>query len=202
MIGAFVPRIAGFFEFAPVSSSVSARQKGGFDLLSLHREIPFLTESLDHIIVFSQTQLPRILKSYADYYNSVRTHRSLHKDAPMSRPIHQTGIIRSHPILGGLHHHYVRYTQQFAGDARARFGYCPCCRVGHRGCCWLWFLFAYAEVILATEHSRSARHWTVQLIPLLYRSAGKFVRRTTLFNWKTDSRKRILGHVRIRSSIL
>jgi hypothetical protein len=22
--------------------------------------------------------------------------------------VHQTGIIRSHPILGGLHHHYVR----------------------------------------------------------------------------------------------
>src|SRR5664280_389620 len=50
----------------------------------------------------------RILKSYADYYNPVRTHRSLHKDAPISRPIHQTGFIRSHPILGGLHHHYVR----------------------------------------------------------------------------------------------
>jgi hypothetical protein len=25
----------------------------------------------------------------------------LHKDAPISRPIHQTGFIRSHPILGG-----------------------------------------------------------------------------------------------------
>src|SRR5258706_6905791 len=35
-------------------------------------------------------------------------HRSLHKDAPISRPIQRTGIIRSHPILGGLHHHYVR----------------------------------------------------------------------------------------------
>jgi hypothetical protein len=44
----------------------------------------------------------------AAYYNSVRTHRSLYKDAPISRPIHQTGIIRSQPILGGLHHHYVR----------------------------------------------------------------------------------------------
>jgi len=32
----------------------------------------------------------------------------LHKDAPIFRPIQQTGIIRSHPILGGLHHHYVR----------------------------------------------------------------------------------------------
>jgi transposase InsO family protein len=65
-------------------------------------------EWLDHVIVLGEAHLRRILKSYADYYNSVRTHRSLHKDAPISRPIHQTGIIRSHPILGGLHHHYVR----------------------------------------------------------------------------------------------
>jgi hypothetical protein len=65
-------------------------------------------ECLDHIIVFGEAHLRRVLKSYADYYNSVRTHRSLHKDAPISRPIHQTGIIRSQPILGGLHHHYVR----------------------------------------------------------------------------------------------
>src|SRR3982074_2683290 len=41
-------------------------------------------------------------------YNSVRTHRSLHKDAPLFRWIQQTRIIRSHPILGGLHHYYVR----------------------------------------------------------------------------------------------
>ena len=65
-------------------------------------------ECLDHVIVLGEAHLRRILKSYADYYNYVRTHRSLHKDAPISRPIHQTGIIRSHPILGGLHHHYVR----------------------------------------------------------------------------------------------
>jgi transposase InsO family protein len=65
-------------------------------------------ECLDHIIVFGEAHLRRILKSYADYYNSVRTHRSLYKDAPISRPIHQTGMIRSRPILGGLHHHYVR----------------------------------------------------------------------------------------------
>src|SRR5665647_1705806 len=47
-------------------------------------------------------------RSQTSLYNSVRTHRSLDKDAPISRPIHQTEIIRSHPILGGLHHHYVR----------------------------------------------------------------------------------------------
>src|ERR1700674_777778 len=65
-------------------------------------------ECLDHTIVFSEAHLRRILKSYAGYYNSVRTHRSLHKDAPISRPVQRIGIIRSNPILGGLHHHYVR----------------------------------------------------------------------------------------------
>ncbi len=65
-------------------------------------------ECLDHVIVLGEAHLRRILKSYADYYNGVRTHRSLNKDAPVSRPLHLTGIIRSQPILGGLHHHYVR----------------------------------------------------------------------------------------------
>ena len=63
-------------------------------------------ECLDHIIVSGEAHLRRKLISYAAYYNSVRTHRSLY--TPISRPIHQTGIIRSQPILGGLHHHYVR----------------------------------------------------------------------------------------------
>src|SRR6202011_5323664 len=64
-------------------------------------------ECLDHSIVSGEAHLRRILISYAAYYNSVRTHRSLNKDAPIFRPIQQIGIIRSHPILGGLHHHYV-----------------------------------------------------------------------------------------------
>src|SRR5450759_2729507 len=65
-------------------------------------------ECLDHIIVLGEQHLRRILKNYADYYNGVRTHRSLNKDAPVSRQVQRTGFIRSHPILGGLHHHYVR----------------------------------------------------------------------------------------------
>jgi hypothetical protein len=48
----------------------------------------------------------KILVIDADYYKSIRTHRSLDKDAPVSRPVPQTGIISSHAILGGLHHHY------------------------------------------------------------------------------------------------
>src|SRR6202051_2306681 len=65
-------------------------------------------ECLDHIIVLGEEHLRRILKNYAAYYNDVRTHRSLNKDAPISRPVQRSGIISSRAILGGLHHQYVR----------------------------------------------------------------------------------------------
>jgi transposase InsO family protein len=65
-------------------------------------------ECLDHIVVFGEAHLRRILRSYARYYNDIRTHRSLDKDAPAVRPVQQTGILTSRAILGGLHHHYVR----------------------------------------------------------------------------------------------
>jgi hypothetical protein len=42
-------------------------------------------ECLDHVIVLGEAHLRRILKSYARYYNGVRTHRSLNKDTPDSR---------------------------------------------------------------------------------------------------------------------
>jgi transposase InsO family protein len=65
-------------------------------------------ECVDHIIVLGEMHLRRILKSYADYYNGVRTHRSLNKDAPLTRQIQRIGSIKSQAILGGLHHHYAR----------------------------------------------------------------------------------------------
>jgi transposase InsO family protein len=65
-------------------------------------------ECVDHFIVLGEAHLRRILRAYAGYYNDIRTHRSLDKDAPVSRPVQWTGIINSHAILGGLHHHYVR----------------------------------------------------------------------------------------------
>jgi transposase InsO family protein len=65
-------------------------------------------ECLDHVVIWGEAHLRRILKSYAGYYKEIRTHRSLDKDAPVSRRVQRTGIIVSHPILGGLHHHHVR----------------------------------------------------------------------------------------------
>ena len=65
-------------------------------------------EYLDHIVVFGEDHLRRMLVAYAAYYNEVRTHLSLGKDAPRHRPIQRLGPITVRPILGGLHHQYVR----------------------------------------------------------------------------------------------
>jgi transposase InsO family protein len=65
-------------------------------------------ESLDHLIVFDEAHLRRVLKKYASYYNLVRTHLSLDKNAPDFRRPQKLGPIAAIPILGGLHHQYVR----------------------------------------------------------------------------------------------
>jgi hypothetical protein len=52
--------------------------------------------------------LRRILVEFGAYYNKVRVHRSLDKDAPLDRAIVHLGAITSRPIFGGLHHHYCR----------------------------------------------------------------------------------------------
>jgi transposase InsO family protein len=65
-------------------------------------------ECLDYVVVFGECHLRHVLASYAAYYNQARTHLSLNKDAPLSRPIQTIGRILPQPILGGLHHHYVR----------------------------------------------------------------------------------------------
>jgi len=67
-------------------------------------------ECLDHVMVFHETGLPRILKDYFQYYEGTRTHLSLDKDAPISRPVQPPviGRIVEVPQVGGLHHRYER----------------------------------------------------------------------------------------------
>jgi transposase InsO family protein len=65
-------------------------------------------ECVDHIVALGEQHLRRFLKSYASYYNTARTHRSLEKDAPVSRPVQRIGRIVSDALVGGLHHQYVR----------------------------------------------------------------------------------------------
>jgi len=53
-------------------------------------------ECVDHIVVLSETHLRRILQTYAHHYNDIRTHWSLNKDTPISRPVQRFGSIKSH----------------------------------------------------------------------------------------------------------
>src|SRR5262245_3420204 len=65
-------------------------------------------ECLDRVLIFGEAHLRQILSSYAAYYNEVRTHLALGKDAPAGRAVQRSGGIIAIPILSGLHHHYVR----------------------------------------------------------------------------------------------
>jgi transposase InsO family protein len=78
----------------------SPRQNGHVERLigSIRRE------SLDHLIVFDEAHLRRVLMNYASYYNQVRTHLFLDKNAPDFRRPQKLGLIAAISILGGLHH--------------------------------------------------------------------------------------------------
>jgi hypothetical protein len=58
--------------------------------------------------VFGERHLRHVLLSYMNYYNETRTHLSLAKDAPLSRTVKRAGHINCRPVLGGLHHQYLR----------------------------------------------------------------------------------------------
>jgi len=67
-------------------------------------------DCLDHVIVLGERQLKRVLSEYTDYYNRVRTHLSLEKDAPETRASQtpEQGRVIKFPRVGGLHHEYSR----------------------------------------------------------------------------------------------
>jgi transposase InsO family protein len=65
-------------------------------------------ECLDHLVIFGEAHLRRILSAYAVYYNRTRTHLALNKDCPLERPIQPFGSVASIPVLAGLHHQYAR----------------------------------------------------------------------------------------------
>ena len=70
-------------------------------------------ELLDHVIVLSQRHLERLLgESIEDYYHLARAHQGLGGQTPIAQDkppeITGPGKLVSIPILGGLHHRYVR----------------------------------------------------------------------------------------------
>jgi len=67
-------------------------------------------EFLDHVVIFNERYLGRILRSYRHYYHKTRTHLSLGKDCPEARPTQQPTAEKIIALreVGGLHHRYER----------------------------------------------------------------------------------------------
>jgi len=65
-------------------------------------------ECLNHVVVFGERHLRHVLLSYMQYYNGAWTILPLNTDAPIPRAVQAIGRILLTPILGGLHHQYVR----------------------------------------------------------------------------------------------
>jgi putative transposase len=65
-------------------------------------------ECLDHMLVFDESGLLRVLRAYWGYYERSRTHLGLAKDTPIPRPIMGDGVVVAIPEIGGLHHRYER----------------------------------------------------------------------------------------------
>ncbi len=70
-------------------------------------------ELLDHVIVLNQAHLERLLGQYIDeYYHLARPHQGLGGDTPVPHdnrePIAGPTKLISTPVVGGLHHTYVR----------------------------------------------------------------------------------------------
>jgi putative transposase len=67
-------------------------------------------ECFDHVIVFNEAGLLKLMAGYCSYYKQSRTHLSLDKDTPIPRLVSPPGdgTIVAIPEVGGLHHRYER----------------------------------------------------------------------------------------------
>ena len=73
-------------------------------ILSCRREL------LEHVVVFSEPHLVRLMSSYICYYHEDCGHLGLDKDTPNKRPVtprpSPTAKVVALPRVGGLHHRY------------------------------------------------------------------------------------------------
>ncbi|MFH1842822.1 MAG: integrase core domain-containing protein, partial [bacterium] len=67
-------------------------------------------DCLDHVIIFDERHLRRVLREYLDYCHRSRTHLGLEKDCPEPSAVEppESGPVVSQPVLGGLPHRYYR----------------------------------------------------------------------------------------------
>jgi transposase InsO family protein len=71
-------------------------------------------ECLDHLFIFNEAGLRRVMASYVNYFNHWRPHRSLSQRAPCASAVLRSqstsSKIIAENILGGLHHVYKHAT--------------------------------------------------------------------------------------------
>jgi putative transposase len=67
-------------------------------------------ELLEHVVVFHERHLVRLVRAYVAYYHDDRTHLGLAKDTPIGRPVtprpSPAAQVVALPRVGGLHHRY------------------------------------------------------------------------------------------------
>jgi hypothetical protein len=66
-------------------------------------------ECLDHILILDEDRLLRTLKECLRYFDHARPHQGIEQSIPWPpESLPHSGIVISHPILGGLHRDYCR----------------------------------------------------------------------------------------------
>src|SRR5947209_2212489 len=120
-------------------------------------------ECLDHVIVFHEAGLRRILKDYFEYYERCRTHLSLEKGAPVSRPVELPSL--GHPASPGIKPCF------------------PCCSVRSPGgvssitsrsrrSCWSWPFPPTPPSRIFRGYAVPLHKTTISRIPLPHEAAG------------------------------
>ena len=94
------------------------RDRHGRCHLSGERRRDLRRECLDHVLIFGERHLRRVLKCIA-VLQSLRTHLGLEKDTPLGREIQCFGTVTAMPVLFGLHHRYERVLDFRKGQAAA-----------------------------------------------------------------------------------
>ena len=66
-------------------------------------------DCLDHLLIWNQTHLRRVLIDYVNYFNERRPHQGLDQDSPEGlKLVSSEGAIRRRDVLGGIIHDYYR----------------------------------------------------------------------------------------------